>query len=306
MMCASPFCFPFLSPCLVLVLVLLLLHRPTRVDSQECQTFAALYGNGRTLCNTLFGDAFEYTDDLEKAYTMWFFGRSNPNDDVTRARNLTELDTCEVQYFHKTTPGPEPPSFTECHPWRDHACCHEKTVESSDTLRTSYGPEFHWDRCGPLSQACERFFVQEACFYECDVNVGNFRRFPKGVFNASDPTHNTWELFKMPIRGDYCDAWFEACREDLFCATEGGDFFSCARQYLKDQSPGVEDNKDGAPSLSHGAIVGITIAAVLVAALSVFVVVLVRRERQGRAMFAPLVNDASTRASGMELSAVHQ
>lgn len=24
---------------------------------------------------------------------------------------------------------------------------------------------FQWDRCGPLSQECERFFVQEACFY---------------------------------------------------------------------------------------------------------------------------------------------
>ena len=36
-----------------------------------------------------------------------------------------------------------------------------------------FGPFFHgmleenfqWDRCGPLSQECERFFVQEACFY---------------------------------------------------------------------------------------------------------------------------------------------
>ena len=33
---------------------------------------------------------------------------------------------------------------------------------------------------------------QEACFYECDVNAGLFRRFPPGVFNASDPSHNTW------------------------------------------------------------------------------------------------------------------
>ena len=29
----------------------------------------------------------------------------------------------------------------------------------------------------------------------------------------------------------YCDSWYEACADDLFCASEGGDFFSCAAEY---------------------------------------------------------------------------
>lgn len=35
----------------------------------------------------------------------------------------------------------------------------------------------------------------------------------------------------MPIQADYCDAWFTACRHDLFCAEDDGNFFSCAREY---------------------------------------------------------------------------
>lgn len=38
-------------------------------------------------------------------------------------------------------------------------------------------------------------------------------------------------MYHVPIRADYCDAWFDACRNDLFCAAGGGDYFSCARVY---------------------------------------------------------------------------
>ena len=57
------------------------------------------------------------------------------------------------------------PQVSECHPWRKNACC-DRSVTSLGVLKNSFGASFHWDRCGPLSQACERFFVQEACFYE--------------------------------------------------------------------------------------------------------------------------------------------
>ena len=35
----------------------------------------------------------------------------------------------------------------------------------------------------------------------------------------------------MPIQADFCDAWWLACRNDLFCSTDGGDFFSCAAEF---------------------------------------------------------------------------
>ena len=51
-------------------------------------------------------------------------------------------------------------------------------------------------------------------------------------YNATaDCSHNSWELFQMPIKASYCDAWYEACADDFFCASEGGDFFSCAAEY---------------------------------------------------------------------------
>ena len=37
-----------------------------------CETFANIYEDGKDLCNTIFGDAFEYTTNEDKAYTMWY------------------------------------------------------------------------------------------------------------------------------------------------------------------------------------------------------------------------------------------
>jgi len=57
-----------------------------------------------------------------------------------------------------------------------------------------------------LSQSCERFFVQEACLYECDQSASLFRKYaPHLAYN--DTEANEWEMQGMPIKGDYCDAW---------------------------------------------------------------------------------------------------
>jgi hypothetical protein len=29
----------------------------------------------------------------------------------------------------------------------------------------------------------------------------------------------------MPIRRSFCDAWYAACYDDLFCSLDDGDFF---------------------------------------------------------------------------------
>ena len=46
-----------------------------------------------------------------------------------------------------------------CHPWHASSCCHEATVVTPTKLNEGYGAGYEWDRCGPMSQACERFFV---------------------------------------------------------------------------------------------------------------------------------------------------
>lgn len=63
--------------------------------------------------------------------------------------------------------------------------------------------------CGQLSSACEKFFIEEGCFYECDHNVGKWRKHDDC---GSDGTGNEWEIEAMPIKASYCDAWYEACR----------------------------------------------------------------------------------------------
>lgn len=35
-----------------------------------------------------------------------------------------------------------------------------------------------------MTPECERFFVQEACFYECDPNAGFYRKFHEDVYTA--------------------------------------------------------------------------------------------------------------------------
>ena len=59
-------------------------------------------------------------------------------------------------------------------------------VQHPETSEAMSLPRHHWDRCGPLSPACERFFVMEACFYECEPAAGLFRRYPTSDFTAHD------------------------------------------------------------------------------------------------------------------------
>ena len=112
-------------------------------------------------------------------------------------------------------------------------------------------------------------WLQEACFYECEPAAGYYRRFPEHKFDPNNDSHNEWEvgtspalvfsclyqshgdsrtgpqLFRMPIRADYCDAWFDACRHDMFCALAGGDFFSCARAYQAPTTPAAPSAEVG-------------------------------------------------------------
>eukprot|EP00931_Biecheleriopsis_adriatica_P048350 TRINITY_DN27936_c0_g1_i1.p1 TRINITY_DN27936_c0_g1~~TRINITY_DN27936_c0_g1_i1.p1 ORF type:complete len:334 (-),score=79.83 TRINITY_DN27936_c0_g1_i1:90-1091(-) len=296
----------------------------------DCKPFREIYPSGKELCEKMWGSAFRYEPDEAKAYTMWFFDSQNPNDAM--AKSLGKLDnaghdTCGLQYFHKTAPGPESNAFTECHPWKDNACCAHGTVETYTKLKEGYGAEYHWDRCGPISQACERFFVQEACFYECDPNAGLYRKYNASVYDPrcdsgntqydeayatanSCASHNAWEMHGMPIKASYCDAWFDACRNDKFCSHDDGNFFSCAAVYesadaklkkdleqaqkeLEDSSAKQKELEDSLASgaLSPGAIVGIVVPSVLAVCGLGISCLLVQRERAGKPMFGRLLDE---------------
>lgn len=48
--------------------------------------------------------------------------------------------------------------------------------------------------------------------------MGECRRHNDCEFDAATGTSNTgWEIYRMPIQAQYCDAWYEACKNDYYC-----------------------------------------------------------------------------------------
>mmetsp|Transcript_24195 Transcript_24195/g.38007 ORF Transcript_24195/g.38007 Transcript_24195/m.38007 type:complete len:294 (+) Transcript_24195:120-1001(+) len=274
-----------------LILMLALIAVAKAADEPECKTFKEIYGNGKNLCENMWNTAFKYETDEDKAFTMWFFTSQNPNEAVADSiadldstaynQGAYDTDVCHLDYFHKDVPGPEPEGMTECHPWKSKSCCTTDTVQSADKLKEGYGEEYHWDRCGPLSAECERFFVQEACFYECDPTAGLYRKYPHHEFDENNETHNTWEMHRMPIKASYCDAWYTACMNDKFCAADDGDYFSCAAIYK-------EADDSSSDKLSPGEIVAIVIPSFLAVGCAAFAFHMYRSEKAGDPVFKPI------------------
>lgn len=107
--------------------------------------------------------------------------------------------------------------------------------------------------CSPHAGQYRRYTDAEAAafaaFSEVDGNPGD----PYGMYEADDPiyagtfTHdgktydkslffgngvygpNQWQMYKMPIKASFCDAFYTACAHDYFCGT--GDFWSCSADY---------------------------------------------------------------------------
>ena len=72
--------------------------------------------------------------------------------------------------------------------------------------------------CG-ISSECKKYFIEESCFYECDRNVGKWR---KHVDCDDAGEDNGWEISGMPVKASYWDAWYEACKDDYFAWGDGG------------------------------------------------------------------------------------
>jgi folate receptor len=292
---------------------------------QGCQKFSEIYSDGEDLVNRMWNDAFEYSTDEDRAYTMWWFeggtagaadAYDNPNNAITAILNGTVPDQCHLDYYHKDAPTAEGPEFTECHPWHASSCCHDATVVTPEAMKLGYGAGYEWDRCGPLSQACERFFVMEACFYECEVNAGLYRKFTDAQHAACSAAEdgayiaeldytcqvspwggnaeNKWQMYKMPIKASFADAWYRACANDLFCG--GGDYFDCANDYhaqvandtyweelrANQTAAALADAKGALPTYGMALVVAAAVVAVLLLAC---VCLMAQKERAGKPVF---------------------
>lgn len=267
---------------------------------ESCTQFKNIYTDGTQLCEKMWDDSFTVVDDESMGYTMWFFDHdTNPNNAVTASihGDASTPDKCHLKYYHKDFPSPEDDKMSECHPWQNNACCNSDTVESGSALNAAYGPGYEWDRCGPMSEACERFFVQEACLYECEPSAGLYRKFKEDQF--ADPDYNEWQLFKMPIKKSYCNAWYDACKNDYFCGK--GSFFECEAFYWENQKAKEDEaaaiaaaKAQEGEGLSPGAVIGLSVAGALAVAGILTSTVLVAKERTGNPMFAPAETGVST------------
>ena len=58
-----------------------------------------------------------------------------------------------------------------------------------------------------LEKECERYIKHEECFYLCEPNPIKWHTSGGGVKG-------------VPICADYCDKWFDACKNDMTCAED--------------------------------------------------------------------------------------
>ena len=69
-------------------------------------------------------------------------------------------------------------------------------------------PDHNVNECGGLTSACEQFFIKEGCFYECDKNLGKWRKRRL----LGDGQRQRLGSRGVPIKASYCDAWYTAAR----------------------------------------------------------------------------------------------
>lgn len=174
-----------------------------------CELVGDLFTNGKDLIESIWGPAFVYTSDETKAYQPDWWGGQHvpppaldltnaayfPNQAVMAKRGLAAPDTCAIQYNHKAAPS-STEGLTECDAYYQHNCCKQESVASPKQINEAYGEGYEWDRCGKLTDACERFFVQEACLYECEPAAGHYRMYSDEKLNgctaAGELTCATW------------------------------------------------------------------------------------------------------------------
>jgi len=285
----------------------------------ECQPIKDMYESGTELCEMMWSDSFEVVDDAVKSYNMRFFDGSNPNDAVSKnifnETILTEENECYIKdYYHKPNSSAEA-DLGACEVYRKNGCCKADKVTSYEVINNLYGADYHWDRCGPMSKKCEAYFLQEACFYECDVNVGYWRKFyaqstevndnvnrTKYVEECNPDTydnetegeefvennpdecvggkHNRWQLYKMPIKRSFCDNMYAACKDDLFCGGKHGSYFDCK---IRPSSP-----PSSSSTYDVKAIVGVLVASGVAIIAGIVILYLVYKERVGRPVFTKI------------------
>jgi len=136
-----------------------------------------------------------------------------------------ECDVCHLHYYHKEVSSKEVfgADVKQCREYQSESCCTPKIAKGVSVEGYLYSNGDQTYACPAVSAKCQAFFIEEACFYHCDKNLGKWRKHE----DCSDakPNDNAWQIAKMPIKASYCDAWYDACKDDTICADESKSYF---------------------------------------------------------------------------------
>jgi folate receptor len=173
------------------------------------------------------------------------------------------LDRCLDGKHHKKSPGAEGAGLKKyhCSPWAERSCCTNETVQSikQDGVFTLYNMK--WNHCSRnLSKACRDWFIKDTCFYECSPNLGPFL-----VVDKRSKITRKERVINVPLCASDCDAWFEACKDDLTCSDNWGKNWKWTKQgnqcikecrtfkeYFQDSSTFCNNIFDGTFEYAHG------------------------------------------------------
>ena len=129
------------------------------------------------------------------------------------------LDRCIKSKYHKEKPGKEA-RFFHCSPWKNHACCTTNTTQNIQADGTISLYKMQWDQCNQqMSQKCRKFFEIDTCFYECSPNMA-----PWIVVDKRSKKTRRERFVGVPLCASDCDEWFDACKDDLTCSNNWGNY----------------------------------------------------------------------------------
>lgn len=117
--------------------------------------------------------------------------------------------------------GPAPPrpmnisaaSQCTCGSYASASCCTDSYVAAVKSSSAAIYKGWSFDQCGrTMGASCRAYMQAQECSYGCDprLSADYFAQYD------NDPTTTF-----VPIRlcGSYCDAWFEACKNELTCSS---------------------------------------------------------------------------------------
>lgn len=98
----------------------------------------------------------------------------------------------------------------KCDPWKQYSCCTEQTSVSAHGLPNHY--KFNYNHCPnrPMSEKCQKHFIQDLCFYECEP-------FVKPWVVKTNRSFARERIFKVPICASDCQLWWSDCKDDYTC-----------------------------------------------------------------------------------------